>query len=520
MSKENRDSVLKKYLKLVKQLKGRSPTIAELEDFGLTRNTVRHHYGTRVNLDTTARESSPDSFGDVDIVEAAVENLPKKNLIVTAAVVGCKAHVNFCKSLAKLAEEKDAQVVVIPIADSASRVSPGGKGFLDRTLVDMGFLVINNNVQVTKRLKILCMQLSAKQINPLTGLQRLASTGESIIVGSPKMMLKMVPTNEDYPQAAMSTGACTLPSYETDHYRSRRTAYLADNDHTIGAIIVEHEDGNTFHFRQLQASKSGSVVDLGVEYTPTGTKLNPPEALVMGDWHAGETCEHSINFAYRNYYGAKTIIMHDVHDGGYANRHTEDQPWLEEKSNLLTLEAEIECLVRNLDCLLPRYKEIVIVRSNHDERLDRFLSRGQFYRDPINRDAAARLLPDYLAGRNTLEAALDKLMGFSKRKVKFLERGDSYKVGGIELGAHGDKGSNGARGTLAQAEAGLGPCVIGHSHSPGILRGAWQVGTSTKLDLGYNKSGPSSWLNTHCLVYKDGRRQLINLIEGEWTNGE
>ncbi len=85
----------------------------------------------------------------------------------------------------------------------------------------------------------------------------------------------------------------------------------------------------------------------------------------------------------------------------------------------------------------------------------------------------------------------------------------------IELGAHGDKGANGARGSLLAMENAYGNSVSGHSHTPEILRGAWQVGTTSLLKLEYVK-GPSSWMHTSCLVYPNGSRQLINAINGLW----
>ena len=85
----------------------------------------------------------------------------------------------------------------------------------------------------------------------------------------------------------------------------------------------------------------------------------------------------------------------------------------------------------------------------------------------------------------------------------------------VELGAHGDKGANGARGSLHAMENAYGNSVSGHSHSPEILRGAWQVGTCSYLKLEYNQ-GPSSWLHSSCLLYPNGARQLINVIGGQW----
>ena len=92
---------------------------------------------------------------------------------------------------------------------------------------------------------------------------------------------------------------------------------------------------------------------------------------------------------------------------------------------------------------------------------------------------------------------------------------EDYKVAGIQLGVHGHLGANGSRGSLANMEKSYNKSVTGHSHSPAILRDAWVVGTSSRLRLDYNQ-GPSSWLNTFCLVYPNGQRQLINIIEGKY----
>jgi hypothetical protein len=101
------------------------------------------------------------------------------------------------------------------------------------------------------------------------------------------------------------------------------------------------------------------------------------------------------------------------------------------------------------------------------------------------------------------------------RKARFLERDESFQVVGIELGMHGDRGPNGARGSIRNlARIGV-KSIIGHTHSPGINEGCYQVGTSTRLKLEYN-SGPSGWLNTHCVIYANGKRSLITVINGEW----
>ena len=100
-------------------------------------------------------------------------------------------------------------------------------------------------------------------------------------------------------------------------------------------------------------------------------------------------------------------------------------------------------------------------------------------------------------------------------QTTFLPRDDSYLIEGIEVGFHGDQGPNGARGN-ARSFARVGVrTVVGHSHSPGIYGTCYQVGTSSRLKLEYNK-GPSSWLNTHCIIYPNGKRSLVSIINGKW----
>ncbi|HET8686678.1 MAG TPA: hypothetical protein VFM18_08440, partial [Methanosarcina sp.] len=57
--------------------------------------------------------------------------------------------------------------------------------------------------------------------------------------------------------------------------------------------------------------------------------------------------------------------------------------------------------------------------------------------------------------------------------------------------------------------------IVGHSHSPGILGGCWQVGTLSKIDLDYT-SGASGWIHTNCIIHENGKRQMINVINGKW----
>lgn len=80
-----------------------------------------------------------------------------------------------------------------------------------------------------------------------------------------------------------------------------------------------------------------------------------------------------------------------------------------------------------------------------------------------------------------------------------------------------DMGANGSRGSLLQFRKLNTKIVVGHYHSPGRKDGALAVGTSTRLRVGYN-NGPSSWLQSHVIIHKDGRAQHVNFINGKYTS--
>jgi len=165
--------------------------------------------------------------------------------------------------------------------------------------------------------------------------------------------------------------------------------------------------------------------------------------------------------------------------------------------------------------------EIVIVRSNHDEFIDRYLQEGRYLKELHNwrighELALACYNPENpkLRIKNPLREGLARYGGIPKN-VTFLERNQDYKVLGWQLGAHGDKGANGSRGSMKSMENAYGKSITGHSHTPGILRNVFVVGTSTHLTLSYN-AGPSSWMNTHAMLWANGKPQLVHILDGKW----
>ena len=228
----------------------------------------------------------------------------------------------------------------------------------------------------------------------------------------------------------------------------------------------------------------------------------------------------------------KYKVYHDVNDFFSRNHHSINDPlmnYAKHLSGMGDVEKELQITADLIDMHTTDDCINVIVKSNHDEALDRWLKES----DP-SKDAENSRLFHYLnynmrkhmkitpTGYSTIDPFElwcnnpDKLQGMKNiDKTKFLKRNQSFTVKGIELAFHGDKGPNGSHGSIKQFTK-VGPkCIIGHSHSPGIYESVYQVGTSSRLNLSY-VSGPSSWSHTHAIVYPDGSRTLLHIVNGKW----
>ena len=122
-----------------------------------------------------------------------------------------------------------------------------------------------------------------------------------------------------------------------------------------------------------------------------------------------------------------------------------------------------------------------------------------------------------MRGLDPYKDGLEIIFGLKKTKdLIWLGRDQDFKIAGVECGSHGDLGSNGRRnpGSKGMYKA-YGKAMYGHCHHSEIWHDAMSVGTSTYMKLGYNR-GASSWDNGQGILYKNGTRQLILVINGEW----
>jgi len=366
------------------------------------------------------------------------------------------------------------------------------------------------------------VKIQPTAVNPMTGLQGITGIN-SCIFGSPKVHLEMIPVLHDcVPKMMMTTGACTRKNY-TDSKAGKKGEF----HHTLGFVIVEIKDDEVFFSRQVTADDNGDFHDLyyHVKYDTIAkeskiNKINKISGIVLGDIHYGQHDEHVINETLKliKKLNPENVILHDVFDGFSINHHELNDPFIQfkkENDGTNSLKDEIEVMLNGLEAF--KDYNVSIVRSNHDDFLDRWLKNTDWRKANTMKNSIEYMEYSWLLLKN---AAPNGIIPFLIRgkypKMKTLNRNDSLIINGWEVAQHGDIGSNGSRGSLLQFRKLNTKIIVGHYHSPERKDGALSVGTSTKLRVNYNQ-GPSSWLHSHVIIHTDGKAQHINFLNGHFT---
>jgi hypothetical protein len=513
--------LLTDYIKACKKLK-RYPTKADLLDLGYNRDTIRDHFGSILKLKQQAKLKHPeiasavieDRITDPSKIKG-LDSLLKKydRFVITSASDGAAVHKGFLKSLKTYCKVKNALLLILPAGNTLEDIDPV---LADETWVfDQRHL--NSNIYISS------IKVPAKTVDPLTSLSRIGQRNGSTIVASPKQFLEFVPVGDNkMPHAMMTTGAITLPKYANKHGVQVKSDTIALHDHVMGAIVVEIASDKFYHFTQIQAEDKGAFVERGERFDGGFVSKMLPTHFVIGDRHVTETdptAEKSWE-EVSEAMGHPILVEHDFFSGVSVNHHEEFNMVnraILAGENKLSLEQELTACARVLDKLTETAPMVIIVDSNHHDFLSKqYLQKGKYLNEPHNFKISHKMVSAMLDGHNPLQFAIESIIGIKHpEKVRWLKRDESYRVYGIELGAHGDKGSNGSPGSANTLEKAYGNCVVGHSHTPKIRRGFFQVGTSSYLKLPYT-IGSSSWCHTSCLVYENGSRQLINSILGKW----
>lgn len=515
--------ILKKYIELAYKLE-KWPSYADLLKYGLTKHIIRYYFGNLTNLRATAEKHDKalkrfNIFTDELLLEQQKIIAQYKKFVITTAVAGAPVHKIFLASLKQYCKINNAKLLIIPANYQLYEIDP----ILSK---DPDILIVFRPLNLNKNVTVHPIKIDPKQVDPATGLEAIVKQNKTVIVGSPKQRRKHIANAADLSAVIQSTGAITRPNYTPKDGVPKRTDTLAYVHHVMGAIVVEIQNEKYFHFRNIEMSPDGSFIDLCLRYTPNGVKYENALAAVLGDYHVTETDEVVERTTHKLLKWAKPqyIIFHDFFSGVSINHHEADDFILMAQKaleNKISLSEELKQNVMVIKDYIKRYKsfgtKLVFVRSNHDEFLKRYLSKGHY--EPHNRALALELGYVSIRGEDPLIYGYKKF-GLSEHDLKhiiFLKRDEPFILAQNYLSAHGDIGTNGSKNPGAKGMfKAYGKCIFGHTHTPEIWHGAISVGTSTRLKLGYN-IGASSWLHAHALLYSDGTRQLINIIDGNFT---
>ena len=488
--------------------------------FGKSERTVRKWCSERLNFKEKA-DIEPEQY-----ILAKDRQFDKstKRFIVTWAQNNTPVNTKLLTNMEAYAEHIGADIHVIAgrYKNPTSVWTQGQENeeFWDKSVLT--YLDANRH-DVHKFVSILSdIKVHPTAVNPLTGLHSISGVN-SCVVGSPKVQMEMIPVLEgNRPKMMLTTGAITMQNY-TDS----KSGKVGEFHHTFGFVIIEIKDGEVFFARQVTASdKNGSFTDLFYNVNKgIVTKIDEIEGIVLGDLHIGHHDDDVLDktFELMDELKPKHVILHDVFDGDSISHHQMKDPFIQygkEIQGSNDLGKEIDVMMEQLN-RFTKFDNVVIVRSNHDDFVDRWLKNEDwkkqptFKNAPLYMDLSARLLRQYATGFENVKGVIPELINDRFPKFITLGRSASYKVKDWECGQHGDVGSNGSRGSLLQYRKLNTKIIVGHYHSPGRKDGAIAVGTTTKLRVGYNQ-GASTWLQSHVIIHKDGRAQHINFIKDNY----
>lgn len=441
----------------------------------------------------------------------------KKKFLITWAQNDTEVHENFIRNLEAYAKHIDASIHVIagryknptsvitsdsPLETWSERIEP----YLDA-----------NRHEIHKFMWIMSdVKIQPTAVNPMTGLEGMSGVN-SCVFGSPKVQLETIPILEgNIPKLMLTTGACTIKNY-TDSKAGKKGEF----HHILGCVIVEIKNSEIFFVRHITATDDGNFRDLNTRvFDGKVSKVKKISAAILGDIHFGQHDSKILDKTLEVFKSLKPehIVLHDVFDGLSINHHELKDPFIQYQREIdgsNSLKGEIESMLEGLE----KFKEynVIVVRSNHDDFLDRWLKSTDWRKAGTFKNSLEYMeYTSLLLKGQAPKGVIPYIINQRFPKFKTLGRSDSFVVKGWELGQHGDIGSNGSRGSLVQFRKLNTKIVIGHYHSPGRKDGALAVGTSTKLRVNYNL-GPSGWLHSHVFIHEDGKAQHINFINGEFT---
>lgn len=524
---------------------------AVAREFGISRGAVKYR------LDRAAQElglayDKPTSGGKLQAAKARPMALPKpgelRRYIVTSAQNNTDAHVAFFENLVAYAEIVDAQVLVGTYsynrASFSQKSTKRGHGPTDDDRRDDWYDPIFEPYFMDEPLELAPMLEWRGELNilptakhPLSSLETYTQRRSGIFPHAKIALQSVAGTADDGAKMNYTTGTATLLNYV-----QKKAGLEAEFHHTYGALIVEVDHEGDWHVRQLNADSRGTFYDipnlgqLGAICMARGelTRGINVEGANWGDLHTQVIDEEIKELAFApggilDTLRPKHQFAHDVLDFRSRNHHeikNHHRMFLRHREGQEDVAQEVANVKDLLDMLQRDFALTVVVDSNHDRALERWLQEADYKKDPVNAIFFLECELDWYrvkqadpeAEYHHLREALRRA-GVSK-DVLFLGPDDSFVLcddgsGGIEHGMHGHLGPSGARGSPLNLSKMGRRANTGHTHSACIVDGLYVAGTFSRLRLEYNK-GPSAWSHSFIVTYPNGKRTIITIYNGKW----
>ena len=173
-----------------------------------------------------------------------------------------------------------------------------------------------------------------------------------------------------------------------------------------------------------------------------------------------------------------------------------------------------------------------VVASNHNGFVSSYIERLRWMHDDKNRYIGSVLyamLVEEMRRLNPIKveaespdcvqlwinnAKILNVRAYGRKHLLLLPEKSKHTV---LLSMHGDVATGGKSTRSMQAFRKFNHRImIGHTHSAAILATVWRVGVSTPLTQTYIQAPATSWTNTHGVIFKNGQRQLLNVIKGRY----
>lgn len=483
----------------------------------------------------------PVFIGEMDEMQYDQNYLDKHSVfVISSAQNNTLVNTEFMDALESYCGHNNAELLISPFYYNTSGVLGDKTKQCEYDARVMPYLV-DEPIKLSEYLGglIFCaeMDILPTAVNPFSSMHTYTKSASAIYPHT-KMQLESVPTpKHDVCRMMYSTGAVTMRNYV-----ARKAGQKASFHHVFGALVVEVDHENkSWYVRQLNSDKDGSIQDLDKLYHSDGSVTDAEiEAINWGDIHA-EKCEQSqIDLCFGddgilNELKPKYQFANDLSDFTPRNHHNRKDPhflYATANSSIRTVEDGLNQASNLLMEMSREWCKTVVVNSNHDNALVKWLREADYRTDPDNAKffLIAQLECYQAIDRkdkmfSIFETALTDLVSspidLIQHNVKFLREDESFKIctskveDAIECGYHGHTGNNGARGSITSYLK-LGTRVnIGHSHSANIRDGVYQAGVTGDLDMGYN-IGASSWSHSHIITYANGKRAIITTHGNGW----